>query len=82
MMVPWRSLNGSHKSTYQCKKGADQKQQSLVAEESRTVNSRAFRAYGRTLEMVSSFKYLRRVLLVVDYDCPAVIQNLTKLREV
>ena len=32
--------------------------------------------------MVSSFKYLGRVLLAVDYDWPAVIQNLMKAWEV
>ena len=44
--------------------------------------SRAFSAYGRTLNMVPSFKYLRRVLSAADYDWPAVIHNLNKARSV
>ena len=43
---------------------------------------RAFSAYGLTLNMVLSFKYLGRVLLAVDDDWPAVIQNLKKARAV
>ena len=40
MMVPWRSLNGSHKSTVHCKKGAERKRRSLAVEEARAVVSR------------------------------------------
>ena len=43
---------------------------------------REFSAYGLTLEMVLSFKYLGRVLLAVDDHWPAVIQNLKKARAV
>ena len=35
MLVPWRSLNRSHKITEQCKKRVDQKQQHLAVEEAR-----------------------------------------------
>ena len=40
--------------------------------------SRLLSAYGRTLEMVSSSKYLGRAISVADDDCPAVIHNLVK----
>ena len=77
-MVPWWSLNGSHKLTSNCKKRAERKQRRLEAEEEREATSRALSAYGCTLEMVLSFKYLGRVLLTADDDWTVVIQNLTK----
>ena len=46
------------------------------------MTSRAFSAYGRTLEMVPSFKYLGRLLSAADDDWPAVIRNRTKARAV
>ena len=49
MMVTWQSLNGSHKCTAQCKKGAQRKRQPLAAGEERATASQAFSAYGRTL---------------------------------
>ena len=52
MLVLWWSLNGSHKHTAQCKNGAEQKGRRLVVEEEIVANSKAFRAYGRTLDMV------------------------------
>ena len=82
MMMLWRSLKGSHKNTAQYKKGAEWKRRSLVEDEAREETSREFSAYRRTLEMVLSFKYLGRVILVLDDEWPALIQNLTKARAV
>ena len=76
ILVLWRSLNGSHKHTVQCKKGAEQKQRCLAVEEESTVTSRAFIAYGHTLGMVPSFKCLGIVLLVAVDDWEEVIRNL------
>ena len=82
MLVPWQSLNGSHNCTSQFNKGAERKRRRLAAEEERAETSRAFSAYGRTFEMVPSFKYPGRVLSAADDDWPAVIRNLTKVRAV
>ena len=41
---------------------------------------RAFQAYGRTLEMVTSFKYLGPVLTGEEDDWTAVVGNLRKAR--
>ena len=79
MLVPWRSLHRSHKSTSQFKKGAERKRKYLPAEEAREATLRAFSTYRRTLKMVLSLKYLGRVLLAAYYDWPLVIQNLTKV---
>ena len=39
-----------------------------------------FRAYGQTLETVSSFKYLRMVLTASYYDWTELVSNLRKSR--
>ena len=56
MLVPWKDLNGMHRRTAQCNRGSEQKRRRLAAEEEREVTARAFSAYGRPLEMVTSFK--------------------------
>ena len=45
-------------------------------EEYQDVTSREFSAYGRPLEMVTSFRYLGRVILAAENDWPAVVRNL------
>ena len=42
------------------------------------MTSREFSAYWHPLKMVPSFKYLSRVLSVVDDDWPTVVKNLAK----
>ena len=54
----------------------------MAAEEKRAVNSRAFSAYGRPLEMVTSFQYLGRVILAADEYWPAVVRNFSWVRAV
>ena len=44
-------------------------------EEEREVTARAFGAYGSPLEMVTSFKYLGRVISEADGDGPAVVKK-------
>ena len=46
------------------------------------VTSRAFSAYGCPLEMVTSFRYLGRVISAADEDCTAVVRNLSRARVV
>ena len=62
MLVPWWSLNVSHNVTAQCEKGTEQKQWQLLDQEARVATSREFSAYRHPLEVVTSFKYSRRVL--------------------
>ena len=75
MMVPWRALNGTHRRIAQCKQGAGRKQRRLAAEEEREVTARDFSAYGRPLEMVTSFQYLGRVISAAYDNWPAVVRN-------
>ena len=54
----------------------------MVMEEYQDVTSREFSAYGRPLEMVTSFRYLGRVISAADEDWPEVVWNLAREREV
>ena len=81
MLVPCRSLNMMHWRTAQCRKGAERKRRSLEAEEERAVTSRTFSAYRRPLEMVTSFRYLGRVISAADNDCPEMVRDLSQARE-
>ena len=71
-----------HRRTAQCKKVVEQNRQRLSTEEEGGVSSRAFSAYGRPLDMVTSFKYLGQVISASDGDCPEVIRNLDKAQAV
>ena len=64
-MVPCKSHNGTYRRTAQCNRGVEWKRRRLAAEEDMEVTARAFNAYGRPLEMVTSFKYLVQVILAV-----------------
>ena len=46
------------------------------------VNETAFRAYGYTLEMVTSFRYLGRILINMDDDWTEVIGVFFKLQRI
>ena len=63
-------------------KGVECKRRQLALEEERAVNSRAFSPYGRPLEMMTSLRYLGRVILAADDDWTAVIRNLSKAHAV
>ena len=76
MLVPWKAPNGMHRRKSQCNWGAERKRQRLAAEEEREFTVRAFNAYGRPLEMVTSFKYLGRVISETEDDWLAVVRNL------
>ena len=82
MLVPWKAQNGTHMRTEQCTWGAVRRRRQLAAEEEREVTARNFSAYGRPLEMVTSFKYLGRVILESDNDCVAVVRNLDRVKTV
>ena len=46
------------------------------------VTYRAFSAYERPLEMVTSFKYLGRVISAIDDNWPVVVKILSRARKV
>ena len=82
MLVPWQALNMKHQRTAQYKKGEEQKRRRLVVEEERVVTSWSFSAYVRPLEMVTSFRYLGRVISEAGENWPVVIRNLEKAQAV
>ena len=78
MLVPWCALNGGHLVTSKCAKGGERKSQQLEEEELWESTERAFQTYGKTLYMVTLFKYLGRFMTAGDDDWPAVVGNLRK----
>ena len=82
ILVLWKALNGTHRRMAQCTRGAEQRRRRLAAEEEREVTVRAFRAYGRPLEMANSFKYLWRVISATDNNWLAVVRNLAQAKTV
>ena len=81
MQIPWASLNGGHRNTAMCARGADRKKRRLAAEAARKARETVFHAYGQPLENVSLFKYLGRMVSDDDNDWPAVVRNLKKARK-
>ena len=82
MLVPWKALNGTHRCTAHCTRGAEQRRRRLAAEEEREVTNRDFSAYGRPLGMVTSFKYLGRVISATDDDWSALVSKLAQAKTV
>ena len=81
MFVPWRALNGRHKSTEMCRSGAERKRRRLAETEIRDSTEMAFEVYGQQIQSVPRFTYLGRVLTEGDDDWPAVAGNLVKARK-
>ena len=81
MFVPWRALNGRHKSTEMCRSGADSKRRRLAEAEVRDSTEMAFEVFGQQIQSVPRFKYLGRVLTEGDDNWPAVAGNLAKARK-
>ena len=58
MFVPWRSLNGRHKSIEMCRSGADKKRRRMAEAEVRDSTEMASEVYGKQIQSVPRFKYL------------------------
>ena len=82
MLVPCKALNGTHRRTENCTRGAERKRRRLAAEEEREVTARAFSAYWCHLYMVTSFKYLGRLILETEDNWLAVVKNLAWVKTV
>ena len=76
MVVPWAELNVCHTTTAHCTKGAEGKRRRLVAEEMRKSMVRAFQAYARSLNTVTSFKYLGYIMMTLNDNWLALVRNL------
>ena len=62
------------------RRGADWKRRQLEEKETRENSEQVFHAYGKPMEAVSEFRYLRRLLTTTDDDWPAVAGNIQKAR--
>ena len=51
MFVPWRDLNGRHKSTMMCKSGVERKRRRLAESEIRESTDMAFEVYGKHIAL-------------------------------
>ena len=81
MFVPWRALNGRHKSTMMCKRGTERKRRRLAEAEIRESTEMAFEVYGQQIQSVPWFTYLGRLMTAGDDDWPSVAENLVKARK-
>ena len=75
-------MNHHHPATALCAWGAERKIRCLEEEESWVGAVTAFHDYDRPLEIVSSFKYLGRLMTATNKDWPTVIDNLQKSRKI
>ena len=80
MQVPRKARNGRHLGTAQCAKGAKWNRRRLAETETREKLERAFHAYGQSMETVSEFRCLGRLLTATDDDWPAVAGNIKKVQ--
>ena len=46
----------------------------------REITERDFQAYGKPLENMTAFRYIGQVMTSGDYDWPAVVGNLQRVR--
>ena len=75
MFVSHKSLTGRRLATAFFWRGEEKKQRFLVEEEAWAGTELAIKDYGIPLVPVTSYKYLGRVLLAVDDNWPAVVNN-------
>ena len=71
-----------HRRMDKCKIVSERKRRRLFAEEEREVTAKACSAYGYPLEMVTSIRYLLRVILAEGDEWPVVVRNLYRARAV
>ena len=76
MFVLYRALNGRHKSTMMCKRGAKSKRWRLEDAEKRENTEVAFEVYGQQIQSVPRFTYLVRVMTAGDEEWPTVAGKL------
>ena len=81
MFVPWAELDLRHPETALCAWREEMNRRHMVEEEDQAGLVTAIQDYDRPLEILSSFKYLGRLLIETDEDWMAVIDNIWKARK-
>ena len=69
-LVPWKDLNSRNVTNSQCAKGVEQEISWMTAEEIRESAESVFQVYGRSIEIVTSFKDLGLIMTASDDDLP------------
>ena len=82
MMLLWCALNRRHLATAQCAKGLERKSWRLAEEYLRESMERAFQAYVKPPDTITSFKYLGWVMTAGGDDWPATVGNLRKYQKI
>ena len=80
MFVSHKDLNIRQLTTDFCRQGAERKRRCLAEEEARAGVEASFTAYGISLALVTSFRYLGRVLLADNGDWKVAVRKLQKER--
>ena len=76
MFSPWEAISKRHLDTAMCDNRVERKRKWWVKEEAKAIKIVAFQAYGRSLEMVTLFKYLGRVIISSDNNWSALVVNI------
>jgi exonuclease III len=71
----------SHKETVDCKKFAERRRQHFQAKRQESAREVSFTVNGTSINRVSEFKYLGRILEESDDDAPAANRQLERARE-
>ena len=66
IILPWVALKPRHPEIDLCAQGAERKRRRMAEEEYQAGAVTAVQDYDRPLEIVSSFKYLRHLLVATD----------------
>ena len=69
-------MNERHPTVEMCAKGAGRKRMRKVEEGANSSTTSALHAYGLTLEVTKSYKYMVRFLTVSDDNWVSLIDNL------
>ena len=81
ILVTCTALNGRQPKTAQCKKGEEINRHGMAAEELQESTEHYFRSYELELTLVTSFKFLDRIIMYLDRDWPTVVRNLGKAQK-
>ena len=81
MFVLHQDLKFRHLATAFCQREEERKRRCLAEDEARAGTELAITAYGTPINLVTSFKYLGRVLSEADENWPAVVNNLWRARQ-
>ena len=81
MFVSQKALNGQHLTTAFFLQGEESKWCRLAVEEAQSGAEAEIKAYGITLALITSLKYLGRFLLAAYNNWPELVRNLCRAHQ-